>query len=151
MHCKSYSHFFSKTFQHICVSLDVNFNESLTNDIVSFEQLDPGLKPCVFRLLTVLRWWFGHYLFLVLLCVLWMCSYFHFILFCVLFLCSAIYPRFVVTSFEHHENAYNILTPLKSHFYIVKLGFTEVYFIFLIFDQKHRFCVLVRTASPRRL
>ena len=40
--CKSYSHFFSKKFQHICVSVDVNFNESLTNDIVSFEQLDPG-------------------------------------------------------------------------------------------------------------
>ena len=38
----SYSHFFSKTFQHICVSLDVNFNESLTDDIVSFEQLGPG-------------------------------------------------------------------------------------------------------------
>ena len=38
---KSYSHFFSKKFQHICVSLDVNFNESLTNDIVSFEQLGP--------------------------------------------------------------------------------------------------------------
>ena len=37
MHCKSYSHFFSKQFQHICVPLDVNFNESLTNDIVSFE------------------------------------------------------------------------------------------------------------------
>ena len=33
--------FFSKTFQHICVSLDVNFNESLTNDVVSFEQLGP--------------------------------------------------------------------------------------------------------------
>ena len=29
MYCKSYSHFFSKKFQHICVSLDVNFNESL--------------------------------------------------------------------------------------------------------------------------
>ena len=41
MHCKSYSHFFSKKFQHIWVSLDVNFNESLTNDIVSFEQLGP--------------------------------------------------------------------------------------------------------------
>ena len=40
--CKSYSHFFSKKFQHICVSLDVNFNESLTNDFVSFEQLGPG-------------------------------------------------------------------------------------------------------------
>ena len=41
MHCKSYSHFFSKKFQHICVSLNVNFNESLTNDVVSFEQLGP--------------------------------------------------------------------------------------------------------------
>ena len=34
--------FFSKKFHHICVSLDVNFNESLTNDVVSFEQLGPG-------------------------------------------------------------------------------------------------------------
>ena len=34
--------FFSKKFQHNCVSLDVNFNESLTNDVVSFEQLGPG-------------------------------------------------------------------------------------------------------------
>ena len=42
LHCKSYSHFFSKKFQHICVSLDVNFNESLTNDVVSFEQPGPG-------------------------------------------------------------------------------------------------------------
>ena len=43
LHCKSYSHFFSKKFQHICVSLDVNFNESLTNDVVSFEQLGPEM------------------------------------------------------------------------------------------------------------
>ena len=42
LHCKSYSHFFSKKFQNICVSLDVNFNKSLTNDIVSFEQLGPA-------------------------------------------------------------------------------------------------------------
>ena len=41
--CKSYSHFFRKKIQHIWVSLDVNFNESLTNDVVSFEQLGPGL------------------------------------------------------------------------------------------------------------
>ena len=40
-HCKSYSHFFSKKFQHVCVSLDENFNELLTNDVVSFEQLGP--------------------------------------------------------------------------------------------------------------
>ena len=37
--------FFSKKFQHICVSLNVNFNELLTNDIVSFEQLGP--EKCV--------------------------------------------------------------------------------------------------------
>ena len=40
--------------------------------------------------------------------------------------------------------------PLKPHFYIVKLGFTGVYIIFLISTQKLRLWVLVRTASPRR-
>ena len=30
-------HFSSKKFQYVCISLDVNFNELLTNDIVSFE------------------------------------------------------------------------------------------------------------------
>ena len=33
------------------------------------------------------------------------------------------------------KHAYIILTPLKPHFYIVKLGFTGVYIIFLIFAQ----------------
>ena len=33
--------------------------------------------------------------------------------------------------------------PLKPHFYIVKLGFTGVYIIFLISAQKHRLWVLV--------
>ena len=41
--------------------------------------------------------------------------------------------------------------PLKPHFYIVKLGFTEVYIIFLISAQKHILWVLVRTALSRRL
>ena len=45
---------------------------------------------------------------------------------------------------------YNI-DPLKPHFYIVKLGFTWVYIIFLISTQKHRLWVLIRTASMRRL
>ena len=36
--------------------------------------------------------------------------------------------------------------PLKPHFYVVKLGFTGVYIIFLISAQKHRLWVLVRTA-----
>ena len=40
--------------------------------------------------------------------------------------------------------------PHKPHFYIVKMGFTGVYIIFLISAQKHRLWVLVRTASSRR-
>ena len=47
MSSKGYSHFFSKIFQHICVSLNVNFNESLTNDVVSFEQLGPDVFKCL--------------------------------------------------------------------------------------------------------
>ena len=39
----SFHIFFSQKFQHICVSLDLNFNESLTNDVVSFEQLGPEI------------------------------------------------------------------------------------------------------------
>ena len=41
---------------------------------------------------------------------------------------------------------YNV-DPHKSHFYIVKLGFTGVCIIFLISAQKHRFRVLLRTHS----
>ena len=37
--------------------------------------------------------------------------------------------------------------PLKPHFYIVKLGFTGIYIIFLISAQKYRLWILVRTAS----
>ena len=37
----------------------------------------------------------------------------------------------------HHENI-PIFDPIKPHFYIVKLGFTGVYIIFLISAQKHR-------------
>ena len=36
------THIFSaKKFPHICVTLDINFNELLTYDVVSFEQLGP--------------------------------------------------------------------------------------------------------------
>ena len=40
--------------------------------------------------------------------------------------------------------------PHNPYFYIVKLGFTEIYIIFLISAQKHRLWVLVRTASLGR-
>ena len=38
---------------------------------------------------------------------------------------------------------YNFV-PLKPHFYTVKLGFTGVYIIFLIYAQKHRLWVGIR-------
>ena len=44
---------------------------------------------------------------------------------------------------------YNI-DPLKPHFYIVKLGFTGVYIIFLVSAQKYKLWVIVRTASLRQ-
>ena len=40
--------FFQQKFQHICISLDVNFNESLTNDIISFEQVGPEWSESVY-------------------------------------------------------------------------------------------------------
>ena len=43
---------------------------------------------------------------------------------------------------------YNI-DPLKPHFYIVKLGFTGVYIIFLISAQKHRLWVLGKAVLRR--
>ena len=41
--CKSYSHFFSKNIIVFAIFNDQSFNDTLTNDIVSFEQLGPVL------------------------------------------------------------------------------------------------------------
>ena len=43
-------------------------------------------------------------------------------------------------------NLYNF-DPIQSHFYIVKLGFTGLYIIFLISAQKYRLWIHVRTDS----
>ena len=40
--CKSYSHFFSKNISVYAIYNDQSFNDMLTNNIVSFEQLGPG-------------------------------------------------------------------------------------------------------------
>ena len=40
--CKSYSHFFSKNIGIYAIFNDQSFNDSLTNDIVSCEQLGPN-------------------------------------------------------------------------------------------------------------
>ena len=47
--------FSAKKFRNICISLDVNFNESLTNDIVSFEQLGPEISEqfCYWELVRI--------------------------------------------------------------------------------------------------
>ena len=37
--CKSYSHFFSKNISIYAIFNDQNFNDTLTNNIISFEQL----------------------------------------------------------------------------------------------------------------
>ena len=42
--CKSYSHFFSKNISVYAIFNDQSFNDTLTNDIVSFEQLSPDSK-----------------------------------------------------------------------------------------------------------
>ena len=44
--------FFQQTISAYCVSLDVNFNESLTNDIISFEQLGPGLNVAFYVVMS---------------------------------------------------------------------------------------------------
>ena len=58
--------FFSKKFQHICLSLDVNFNESLTKDVVSFEQLSPD-QPVPLQshkgLCLLLKEWLDQHMF----------------------------------------------------------------------------------------
>ena len=41
--CKSYSHFFSKNISIYAIFNDQSFNDSICNDIVSFEQLGPGV------------------------------------------------------------------------------------------------------------
>ena len=48
------------------------------------------------------------------------------------------------------KHTYYNSDPLKPHFYIVQLGFTGVYIIFLFSAQNRRLWVLVRTASLRR-
>ena len=65
------------------------------------------------------------------------------------FCCSCLLFVCVFLLFITKTCLYNF-DPLKPHFYIVKLGFTEVYIIFLISAKKHRMWVLVRTASSRR-
>ena len=70
--------------------------------------------------------------------VAFVCSLFIYLLFFFSCLAKAVITKTYLYNFD----------PLKPHFYIVKLGFTGVYIIFLISAQKHRLWVLVRTASP---
>ena len=41
--CKSYSHFLSKNVSEYAIFNDQSFNDTLNNDIVSFEQLNLGI------------------------------------------------------------------------------------------------------------
>ena len=46
--CKSYSYFFSKNISVYAIFNDKGFNDTLTNDIVCFEQLGPEVLHMVF-------------------------------------------------------------------------------------------------------
>ena len=63
---------------------------------------------------------------------------------------SRLHLIFAVHIWDINKTCLYNFDSLKPHFYIVKLGFTGVYIIFLISDQTYRVWVLVRTASPRR-
>ena len=47
--CKSYSHFFSKNISIYIIFNDQSFNDTLTYDIVSYEQMSPVLENLVVK------------------------------------------------------------------------------------------------------
>ena len=49
--CKSYLHFFSKNISIYAIFNDQSFNETLTYDIISFEQLGPDFSVTHFTTL----------------------------------------------------------------------------------------------------
>ena len=52
--CKSYSHLFCKTISVYAIFNGQSFNDSITNDIISFEQLGPGrLSPYTAKQTTI--------------------------------------------------------------------------------------------------
>ena len=53
--CKSYSHFFSTNISIYAIFNDQTFNDTLTNDNVCFEQLDPG--SVMFFSLSLYSFW----------------------------------------------------------------------------------------------
>ena len=77
------------------------------------------------------------------------CFFFFFLLLLLFSLCITCENKVLLREPITKTCLYNV-DPLKPHFYIVKLGFTGVYIIFLISAQKHRFWLLIRTASARR-
>ena len=53
--CKSYSHFFfSKNISIYAIFNDQSFNDTLTNDIVSFEQLGPAFLVMILFLFSLM-------------------------------------------------------------------------------------------------
>ena len=50
--CKSYSHFFSKNISIYAIFNDQSFNNTLTRDIVIFEQLGPHFAQTLFTSIT---------------------------------------------------------------------------------------------------
>ena len=98
-------------------------NQNTAFTIFWLESTDYATYPAVCRHIN--RWWIGHRKSICLF-------------------------EFSLTTLHITETCLYTFDPLKPHFYIVKLGFTGVYIIFLISAKKYRLWVLVRTASSRR-
>ena len=56
--CKSYSHFFSKNVSVYAIFIDQSFNDTLSNNIVSLGQLDPGILNLSQALLSHVAYFF---------------------------------------------------------------------------------------------
>ena len=153
--CKRYSHFFTKNISVYAVFNDQSFNDTLTNDIVSFEQLGPDLdnkvplkpKGQTLLLLTKRSMSLWQSIFSVVCDVknyIWNIYVTSMVDEICLFDTIGSFSMLYVHQLgqhhihcnwkqnEHDENMLTLCWPLKPHFYIVKLGFTRVYIIFLI-------------------
>ena len=169
--------FFSKNINAIAIFQDRNFNVMLANNLLSFERLGPAWY-CRFRsgktgsspgkyyfqfqvwiqvAVNVAMWSSIGRLATLLSVVFWFvmfswCTASTMVNSFSAFLYKVPFQKVIDVQESNRitkTRLYNF-DPLKPHFYIVKLGFTGVYIIFLISAQKHRLWVLVRTALARR-
>ena len=134
---------------YICANDYWNFHCFLVNDI------DPFLMAYMHGLIWCnIRIWLGlHFHWTQITCVLWLLIVLQCVYFCFFFLViiTLFVYLFLMSKSKVCNNSAELghtttktrlydFNPLKPHFYIVKLGFTGVYIIFLILLKKNIDC-----------